>query len=62
MSKKTFKKLIKLPAGNVLELDCTQEFLDKIQLHLNLEHPPTDDDIRLFIYGSVKTAVDKAEK
>jgi hypothetical protein len=55
---------IDLPAGGNLEVHVTPDFITKIQLHFDLISPNevTDDHIRMFIYGSVKNAVDKAEK
>tara|TARA_Y100000310_G_C20623522_1_gene784615 strand:+ start:715 stop:903 length:189 start_codon:yes stop_codon:yes gene_type:complete len=62
MKQKTFKKNIILKTGNTLELECTQEFLDKIQQYFNLDESPSDDHIRMFLHGSVKSAIDKADE
>jgi|APSaa5957512493_1039668.scaffolds.fasta_scaffold24783_2 hypothetical protein len=60
MKQKTFTKNIQLKTGNILELECTQEFIDQVQKHFNLDHPPTDDHIRIFVRDSFKTAFEKA--
>ena len=61
MKKQTFKKNIELKTGNTLELEFTQEFLDKIQQHFELDTPPTDDHIRIFVRESFKNAIEKVE-
>jgi len=61
MKQKTFKKNITLKTGNILELECTQEFLNKIQEHFKLNDSPSNDHIRMFLYGSMKSAIDKTK-
>lgn len=61
MKKQTFKKNIELKTGSTLELEFTQEFLDKIQQHFKLDTPPTDDHIRIFVRESFKNAIEKVE-
>lgn len=54
---------IPLPRGGELEVHVTPAFLDKARKQFGLEPgaPVTDDHVRMFFYGSVKTAIDKAE-
>lgn len=52
-----------LPNGNVLELEIKDGFYDKVRQHFGL---PTDsyvddDHLRMFVYGSLKTAIDRVE-
>lgn len=61
MKKQTFKKNIELKTGNVLELEFTQEFLNKVQEHFELDSAPTDDQIRVFIRETFKNAIEKTE-
>lgn len=52
---------INLPKGEVLEVQTSEEFYVRVRKHFGLkinEHV-NDDYIRMFIYGSVKTALDK---
>ena len=55
---------VDLPQGGNLEVHVTPEFLSKIQVHFNLDSidSVSHDHIRMFIYGSVKNAIDKVEK
>lgn len=55
---------IELPRnGGTLDVSMTPEFRARIQKHFGLaEGQHVDDDlIRMFIYGSCKSALDKAE-
>jgi hypothetical protein len=56
-------KQIKLPNGNTLELSITPAFLEKVaqQFSFNSAQDVTDDHIRLYLFGALKTALDKAE-
>ena len=56
-------RMIPLPRGGTLEVHVTPAFLDKArkQFGLSPEEPVTDDHVRMFFYGSVKSAIDKAE-
>ncbi len=55
---------VSLPQGGDLEVHITPDFIAKIKEHFNLDSTESvsHDHIRMFIYGSVKNAVDKAEK
>ncbi|MAG27612.1 hypothetical protein CMI47_18925 [Candidatus Pacearchaeota archaeon] len=57
------KKIIQLPSGGELEIDVTPKFLSYVRHHFKIpEHDDvTDDDIRMFVHGSVKSALDNAE-
>jgi len=60
----TTKRVIQLPQGGELEVDITPAFIAKCKQHFGLlEQEQVDDDhVRMFIFGAMKTAVDKAEK
>lgn len=54
---------ISLPKGGTLQITMSPEFLNKVRSHFSI---PTgvdvsDEHIRMFVYGSCKTAIDKAE-
>lgn len=55
---------ITLPKGCTLEIKITQELLDRIryQFQIDKSETVTDDHMRMFIWGAVSTALDKAEK
>ncbi len=54
---------IRLPNGKILEVEFKSGFLDKIRESFSLESDAkvTDEHIRMFFYGSLKTAVEKDE-
>lgn len=56
-------RYISLPKGETLELTIYPGFLDKVREHFGLtsESDVTDDHLRMFVWGSFKTAIDKAE-
>ena len=56
------KRIIKLPQGGDLEVLLTPNFLEVVRSHFNLNNTIDVDDnhIRLFIYGSAKSALDKS--
>lgn len=56
-------RLIPLPKGETLELTILPGFLTKVCQHFELasEQDVTDEHLRMFIWGSFKNAVDKAE-
>jgi len=58
------KKNIPLPKGGSLEVDVTQKFLDVVRSHFEVpnEQQVSDDHIRMYIWGALKNAVDKAER
>jgi len=57
------KRIIQLPRGGNLEVDLTPSFLNLIVDHFSLEDISQvgDDHIRMFIYGSTKSAFEKAD-
>lgn len=58
------KKLVTLPKGGTLELEIWPGFMDKVRQHflLSSDQEPTDEQLRMFVYGAFKGAIDKAEK
>lgn len=58
------KRIIELPRGEQLEVEMSQEFIDKLVIHYELESQSdlTDDHIRMFVWGSLNNAVQKAEQ
>jgi|LWDU01.1.fsa_nt_gi hypothetical protein len=55
---------IRLPNGKILEVEFKSGFLDKIResFCLTSDENVTDEHIRMFFYGSLKTAVNKKDK
>jgi len=53
-----------LPQGGVLEVQMTQEFIDKLRQHFGLfgDQPLDDDHVRMYVWGATNTAVNKAEQ
>jgi hypothetical protein len=53
---------IALPKGGTLEVQVTNEFLVKIRQHFMLDQtqPVTDEHIRMFVWGAMNNAVEKA--
>lgn len=58
------KRNIKVPGGWNLEVDMTPEFISKVQKHFGLEQETalTDEQLQLFVVGTINSAVDKAER
>jgi len=58
------KRNVQLPNGQTLELEATERFYEAIRYEFKLEpfSPITDEQISTFIHGTMKNAVDKAEK
>lgn len=54
---------IKLPKGGTLELEIQPGFYDRVRRHFSMQPSDHVDDerIRMFIFGAVKGALDKAE-
>jgi hypothetical protein len=52
-----------LPQGGTLEVQMTQEYIDKLRQHFGLfgDQPLDDDHVRMYVWGSLNSAVDKAE-
>jgi hypothetical protein len=56
------KRIIELPKGGSLEVDCTPEFFDVVKKSLDIkDRDVSNDDIRIFIYGAFKNGLDKVE-
>jgi hypothetical protein len=57
------KKFIQLPKGGTLELDLTPAFLERVRAHVgvNSVDDVNDDHLRMYIFGTVKSALDKSE-
>jgi len=53
---------IQTPDG-VLEVQMTQQFIDRAKQHFGLlaSQSLEDDHVRMYVWGAVNTAVDKAE-
>ena len=53
-----------LPKGGTLELEIMPGFYDRVRLHFSLasDVPVADEYLRMFVFGTVKTAIDKAEE
>jgi AAA+ superfamily predicted ATPase len=57
------KRIIELPQGGTLELDCTSEFFDVVKKSLNITgRDVSDAELKGFIYEAFKSGIDKAEK
>jgi hypothetical protein len=56
-------RVISLPRGGELEVGMTQGLIDRIryQFGLSPDQKIEDDHVRMFVWGSVNSAVDKAE-
>jgi hypothetical protein len=57
------QRSIRLPNGKILEVEFKSGFLDKIResFDLKFDEKVTDEHIRMFFYGSLKSAVDKKD-
>ena len=55
---------IELPKGQYLEIEMTQEFIDKLVIYFNLtdQNELSDEHIRRFVWGSLNNALDKIEE
>lgn len=55
-------RVIDLPKGGTLTVQLTQELMDQIRSTFNLGNEPlSDDSIRMFLWGAVNNAIEKAE-
>ena len=57
----TEMRTIEFQNGNKLDVECNTDFLERVKKQFNLDTEPTDEDIRMFFYGSLKSAVEKIE-
>jgi hypothetical protein len=57
-------RLIKLPKGETLEVTIFPGFYERVRSHFGLlPNAYVDDDhLRMFVFGSFKTAIDKVEE
>lgn len=55
---------IALPKGGTLEVEMTTAFVDALRKHYGLDDAEKldDDHVRMYVWGAVNTATDKAEK
>lgn len=58
------ERKLKLPNGQTLELAMSDEFVTKVRKHFDIPagKAVTDDQLRMFVWGAMNTAVEKAEK
>src|SRR5581483_5486337 len=58
------KRSITLPQGGVLEVEMSPQFIAKLRQHYGLTGDQTldDDHVRMYVWGSLNGAVDKAER
>jgi hypothetical protein len=58
------KRNVFVPKGGDLTLEYTEEFMLKVRTQFELEKDAevSDDQIRMFLFGACKTALDKAEE
>ena len=57
-------KYVPLPRGGTLEIQMTQSFVDRVKYQFGLQESDalTDDHIRMFIWGALNFAIDKATR
>jgi hypothetical protein len=57
------QRTIILPKGGELHVDMTQEFIDRVRLTFSLDEgvSPSDEQVRMYIFGSVNCAINKEE-
>lgn len=57
-------RLIVLPTGGTLEVEMSEEFLQKLREHFKLgDGAQVDDDhVRMFIWGACNTAISAVEQ
>ena len=55
---------IKVQDGQILEVQMTQRFIDRLRQHFGLfgEQKIDDEQIRMYVYGAFNDAVTKAEQ
>lgn len=55
---------ISLPKGEILSIEMTQEFIDRVKHHFGiLASQPLDDDyVRMYVWGAFNGAIDKIEQ
>jgi hypothetical protein len=57
-------RFIPLPQGGDLEVQMSQQFIDRVKQHYGLKADQTldDDHVRMYVWGAATNAVDKAER
>jgi hypothetical protein len=57
------KRNVSLPSGHTLEVDIMPGFYERVRQHFSMssEERVSDEHIRMFVFGVVKSAVDKCE-
>jgi len=55
---------IKLPNGGIMNVEIRPEFLGIVRQRFNIAEavPVSDDDIQMFFFRAVKTAIEKVEQ
>ena len=50
--------------GQILEVQMTQKFIDRVRQHFGLlsSQPLDDDQVRMYVWGAFNTAVSRAER
>lgn len=58
------KRSIELPQGGTLDVEMTPQFIAKLRQHYGLygDQPLDDDHVRMYVWGSLNSAVVKAEQ
>jgi len=58
------KKTFELPYGAALELECNQEFYNKVRIHFGLAQDAivSDETLKEFVLASFMTAYNQAEQ
>ena len=58
------KRLIQLPKGGELEVSITDAFLKQVRDYFDIDSQSivSNDHVRVFVYESFKSAVEKVEK
>jgi hypothetical protein len=58
------KRCITLPQGGTLEVEMTSEFIAELRKHYQLssDQAVDDDHVRMYVWGALNNAVDKAER
>jgi hypothetical protein len=53
---------VELPRGGTMEVQLTQDMIGRISCQFNVpESSITDEHVRMFLWGAIKNAIEKAE-
>jgi hypothetical protein len=57
-------KYIPLPKGGTLEVQVTQSFIDRVRYQFGIpaSDPVSDEHVRMFIWGALNFAIERAEQ